>query len=104
MSDTETLTNDKKYKTSQEKCKYDEGNSDFPSMGVELFKKINFKVALFMFLIGLIILSDMFIEKFIPIEYQDGTNNPNTKGTFLQLLVMVILYIIVDLLVQGNIL
>lgn len=103
MSDTETLTTDK-YKPKKDKCKYDNGNSDFPSMGVELFKKINFKVALFMFLIGLVILSDMFIEKFIPIEYQDGTNNPNTKGTFLQLLVMVISYIIVDLLVQGDIL
>ena len=51
MSDSETLTED----TDVLNCKTNTNNkstdSDFPSMGVDLLKKINFKVAFFMFLI-----------------------------------------------------
>jgi len=99
MADTETLETTK----TKKKCVNRDELSDFPSMGVDLIKKINFKVALFIFLIGIIVLSDVFIEK-LPADYQDGTGNPNTKGAIAQLSVITVFYIIVDLLVQGNIL
>ena len=104
-SDSETLLNNDNTNLGNKSGKsIDHTESDFPSMGVDLLKRINFKVSLFIFLIGLFILSDIFIDKFLPVSYQDGTNCPNSSGTVVQLIILVICYIIVDLLVQGGIL
>jgi len=103
-SDSETLLNDNAKLGNKTGKNTESAESDFPSMGVDLLKRINFKVSLFLFLIGLFILSDIFIDKFLPVSYQDGTNCPNSSGTVVQLIVLVICYIIVDLLVQGGIL
>jgi hypothetical protein len=102
MSDTETLIDvcvaDKKAQDPVNE------SSDFPSMGVDLIKRINFKVALFLLFIGLFVFSDVFIENVLPTNYQDGTNCPNTQGTATQLIILVLLYIVIDLLSQGGIL
>ena len=93
MSDTETL-DFKKVEPTQ--------NEDFPSIGIDLIKKINFKIAIFLFFIGLFIFSDVFIENFLPNNTIDGYS-ADSKGTMIQLLVLVLLYIAIDLLVQGGI-
>jgi len=95
MSDTETLCN----KLTTKKITYS-NDDDFPSMGVNAVKKINFKVAIFLFLIGIFIFSDIFIENFLPKNTIDGYS-ANTHGTMIQLTVFVISYIVLDLLVQG---
>ena len=100
MSDSETLTDDTDVLT----CKKNTNDSDFPSMGVDLLKKINFKVAFFMFLIGLFIFSDIFIEKCLPASYQDGSNCTNSYGTVAQMTILVLAYVVIDLLNQGGIL
>ena len=103
MSDTETLTDVDSVSpsTDSENCVKD---SDFPSMSVDLIKRVNFKVAFFLLMIGLFIFSDIFIEKFLPMDYQDGTNVPNTSGTTVQLIILVLCYIVLDLLNQGGLL
>lgn len=97
-SDSETLIESKNVEKHNE-----EVHGDFPSIGVELIKKINFKIAIFLFLIGIFIFSDVFIENFLPKNVVDGYC-ADSKGTVIQLLIFVLLYIIIDLLVQGNIL
>jgi hypothetical protein len=76
--------------------------SDFPSMGVDLLKRVNIKIAFFLLLLGSVIFSDVFIEQ-MPDKYQDGLC-PNSTGTFIQLFTLVIGYIVIDLLSQGGIL
>ena len=96
-SDTETLGDPKKIKS-----KSPSNEEDFPSMGVNLIKKINFKVSIFLFFIGIFIFSDIFIENILPKNTIDGFCT-NTQGTMIQLLSFVIAYIILDLMVQGEI-
>lgn len=103
MADTETLTDIDDIQTSVKK-EHDSPESDFPSMSFELIKRINFKVAFFLLMIGLFIFSDVFIERFLPINYQDGTNVPNTSGTTVQLIILVLCYVVLDLLNQGGVL
>ncbi len=107
MSDTETLTD---YKSKKKHKKHRNSNdcdelSDFPSMSVDLFKRVNLKVAFFLTLMGIFLFSDVFIEKFLPNKYKDesGTTS-NTSGTAVQLTIFILFYIVVDILIQGCIL
>jgi hypothetical protein len=103
MVDTETLT-DVKCELSSENSDNAVKDSDFPSMGVDLIKRVNIKIAFFLLMIGLFIFSDIFIERFLPARYQDGTGTPNTSGTTVQLIILVLCYIVIDLLSQGGVL
>ena len=98
MADSETLT-EQTHPTQQSGCVQD----DFPGIGIELMKRVNFKTAVFLFFIGLFIFSDIFIENFLPKNMVDGYCT-DSRGTVIQLIVLVLMYIIIDLLVQGNIL
>ncbi len=75
--------------------------NDFLSVGIDILGNINYKVAIFLFLVGLIIFSDLFVNKVLNIidgtVSTDGTST-TTKGTVLQLMLLCILYIVVDLL------
>lgn len=103
MSDSETLLEPIKISKKQRIEKTAE-ISDFPSMGVDLLKKVNFKVAFFLAIFGIFLLSDIFIEKFLPNKYKDDTGTPNTSGTVVQLVILILFYMIIDILVQGSIL
>jgi len=103
MVDTETLT-DVKCEMSNEISDTTVKDSDFPSMGVDLIKQVNIKIAFFLLMIGLFIFSDIFIERFLPATYQDGTGTPNTSGTTAQLIILILCYIVIDLLSQGGVL
>jgi hypothetical protein len=98
MSDSETLDNKKPKKEIKSESK----DEDFPSIGVNLIKRVNYKIAIFLFFIGIFIFSDMFIENFLPKNAVDG-NCANTQGTMIQLMAFVIMYIIIDLMAQGEI-
>lgn len=81
----------------------DDGH-DFPSMSVNLLQQINIKVAIFLFILGLFLFSDIFIKTILSTFSNtiDGIDYPNTKGTIIQLVFLVIAYIIIDLLVQNK--
>jgi hypothetical protein len=74
------------------------------NMTWDFFKKINFKVGIFLLLFGIFIFSDMFIESVL--TKLNGTTEAaetTTKGTIIQLLIFVLFYLFIDLMVQGNI-
>lgn len=78
---------------------------DFVSMGSDLFQGINWKVSFFLFILGVLIFSDVFIELFL-VSINDAVegDTTTTKGTMIQLFSLTLGYIIIDLLVQGEIL
>ena len=98
MNDSETLSDNKTKKVIPSESK----DEDFPSMGVNLIKKINYKISIFLFFLGIIIFSDFFIENFLPKNAVDG-NCANTQGTMIQLMAFVVMYILIDLMTQGGI-
>jgi hypothetical protein len=98
--DSETLENNTQKNNTPQPVGVNQINGDFPSICVDLIKKTNFKVAIFLYIIGLFIFSDVFIENLLPKKYRDG-NCATTPGTMLQLLSLVICYLIIDLLVGG---
>ena len=98
MPDTETLTDDDSQKTETPS----KAQGDFPSMGMDLLKKVNIKIAIFLLLIGFFIFSDVFINKMLPADYH-LMGCPTNQGTMLQLMLLVLAYICIDLLVQGGI-
>jgi hypothetical protein len=80
-----------------------EKNSDFPSIVVDLIKKINFKTAIFLFIIGIFIFSDTFIENVLPSKFVYA-GCTNSKGTVIQMLLLVFSYIFIDLMVSNKML
>lgn len=89
-------------KRSKKKCK--KSTEDFISMFSDLFDSINYKVAVLLFIIGLFIFSDIFIELFL-VGINDAVigDETTTKGTMIQLTMLTFGYIVADLLVTGNI-
>jgi hypothetical protein len=98
MADTETLTSDVLDKHPQTSNKQTQG--DFPSMGMDLLKMVNFKISIFLLIIGFFIFSDVFINNLLPTHCHEMGCTTN-KGTILQLTLLVLSYICIDLLVQG---
>lgn len=95
----------KDYETNDEddnEC-FDKGD-DFPSMFNDLFRKLPLKVAFFLFILGVFIFSDVFIENVLMPFGEDNVdiNCPTTKGTVTQLLFLCTGYMILDLLVKGD--
>lgn len=102
MDDFETFDNHKK-KKSKRRCDDDEGE-DFISMFSDLFNSINYKVAILLFILGVLIFSDTFIELFLtPIDGAVQGDEATTKGTTIQLVLLTLGYIIIDLIVAGDI-
>jgi len=91
-------------KTENKKKKKNKDKDDFVQMGVTLLNNINFKIAFFLLLIGMIIFSDMFINGVIG-KFQNTLHGEctTTKGTILQLTFLVLGYIIIDLLNKSDI-
>jgi hypothetical protein len=106
MSDCESLLPEEG-QTHCDKKVDEETGDDFPSMFVDIFKKINFKIAFFLFIVGIFIFSDIFIENIIKPwspDSVDGSDVPTSKGVFIQLIFLTLGYIGLDLLVQGGVL
>jgi hypothetical protein len=73
--------------------------SDFMSLGGNVFYNINYKLPIFMFLIGMLIFSDLFIENCLYNSAVDG-EMATTKGTMIQLLLFCIILVVLDLLIK----
>jgi hypothetical protein len=66
----------------------------------------NIKLIVFVFLIFIFINTDMFIDKVLGTMFSDAVDTgrtPNTKGTMIQSLVLVLLYICADILIKYHI-
>jgi hypothetical protein len=83
----------------------DSNSDDFPSMATDLIRKVNWKIALFLFALMVFVFSDVFME--LTLNSFDGAiegDCPTTKGTVIQIIVVILSYIVLDLLAQGGIL
>lgn len=100
MDEYDTLDDSSKNNNSYRK-KICNTNDDFPSIFMDLFRAINWKVAIFLFIISIFIHSDIFIETFLRIDQIDG-DTPNDSGTITQVTAIVVAYIILDILVKGE--
>ncbi len=81
----------------------DSKKTDFVKAGGDLFKKLNLKVAFFLFFIGMLLFSDVFINGIL--THINGTVDgecTTTKGTVIQLLILTVLYIVLDLCVKAD--
>jgi len=75
--------------------------TDFVNITGNIFCNINYKLSIFMFLFGILLFSDLFIETFlIKIPGAVDGENTTTKGTIIQLLVFCLVLIILDLLIK----
>ena len=82
----------------------DGDSDDFPSMLGDLCVNINWKIAFILFIIGIFIFSDVFIELLlVRIKGAVEGDVTTTKGTVIQLAIYSVAYIVIDLLVAGGV-
>ena len=81
----------------------DPKKSDFVKISSETFTTLNIKIAVFLFFIGMVIFSDVFISNIL-VKIPDSTEGESTttKGTIAQLTIFVLMYLLVDLIVQKK--
>lgn len=75
-------------------------DDDFVSIIADVFRKINYKVAIFLFLVGIFIMSDLYegvLRKFNGITAEGCVTS---RGSVFQLTMLVLAYIVVDLLTK----
>lgn len=81
-------------------CEETESDDDFVSIIADVFRKINYKVAIFLFLVGIFIMSDLYegvLRKFNGITAEGCVTS---RGSVFQLTMLVLAYIVVDLLTK----
>lgn len=82
-----------------------QNRDDFPSIFMDIIKKIPVRKSIWLFIAGLIIFSDIFISGMLTnFDNTLDMNCANTKGTIIQLLFLCLSYILIDLLAEGGIL
>lgn len=74
---------------------------DLTSAFMGFFSTLNYKLLLFLFLIFLLVTSDIFVEKILgKIDGATSHRDPTTKGTFIQGFFLVFFYMIMDLVTK----
>jgi hypothetical protein len=82
----------------------DNERHSFPSMFMDLLRNINWRIAAFLFIVGAFIFSDTFIQIFLMnVGGAVDDECPTTKGTTMQLLAFIVMYIVIDLLAKNKI-
>jgi hypothetical protein len=79
-------------------------DDNFPAMLMKLFSRVNIKIAIFIFILGLFTFSDIYVRNILS-TFNGAVNQlgcPTSHGTIIQLSFLVIGYILIDLLVQGS--
>ena len=98
-------------KSQPEKCGNDDNQSskrthrdDLGGMVSDFFGRFNVKIAIFIMIFGLFIFSDLFIENVL-LHIKDATSadTTTTKGTMIQMLIIVLFYLVIDMLVQCEV-
>jgi hypothetical protein len=77
--------------------------TDLMKLSGEFISKINFKMGFLLFFVGMIIFSDIFINGVLS-NFNDCVSGEctTTKGTMLQLTVLVLVYLVLDLVVKYD--
>ena len=78
-----------------------DNKTDFMNISGNILTNINYKVTFLLFIVGMILFSDVFMENVL-IKFNDTVDGEctTTKGTIIQLLLLIISYIVLDLLVK----
>ena len=77
--------------------------SDFLKIGGNIASAINVKMALFLFFLSMILFSDVFIDGCLSrIDNATQGECTTTKGTMIQITLLVIGYLLLDLLIGGG--
>ena len=79
--------------------------TDLLSISGAVLTEVNYKVSFFLFVIGVLIFSNVFVENILP-SFPDTVHGlcTTTKGTVIQLIFLIVAYIILDLIVKHDIL
>ena len=79
--------------------------TDLMKMTGNLLTNINYKVAFLLFVVSMVLFSDVFIDTVLN-KFSDSVEGEctTTKGTMLQLLFMIFAYIVLDLIVHYELL
>ena len=81
----------------------DPKKSDFVSVSGNIISSINYKLGFFMFLIGMFLFSDMFIDNILGgIDDSVDGETPTTKGTIIQLLIFVLFMLVFDVMIKWE--
>jgi hypothetical protein len=76
---------------------------DFPSLFADLFMKIPWKLAFFLFILFIILTSDVFIDKCLRKVPGSVSNMTSTnKGTIVQAIVLVLFFIILNGVISAG--
>lgn len=77
---------------------------DLGNMFTDFCGNINFKVAIFLFVFGIFIFSDLFIDNVLcKMDGATAADAATSKGTTVQLLILVLFYLCIDLFIQAEI-
>jgi len=91
-----------------EDCDYereesDDTKSDFMKIGGNVFTNIPYKLTFFMFLIGMLLFSDLFIDGFLHgIPGAVDGECATSKGTMIQLLIYSLMLIVLHLMITYS--
>jgi hypothetical protein len=101
MSNVEEIDYDSVSEVKKDKKSNDPG--DFPSLFADLFMRINWKMAFFLFLIFIILTSDVFIDKALR-KIPGSVNNMTStnKGSVIQGVFLVLFFIIMDAVISSK--
>lgn len=98
-------TDDKKELILDNSSSVDDNKTDLVSVSGNLVGKINYKMSIFLFIVGLIIYSDVFIDNFLrKFEGCVEDSRVTTKGTIYQLIIVSVIFAILDLLIKLELL
>ncbi len=83
--------------------KNDHKKSDLMSISGSIISKINYKISIFLFIVGMILFSDVFINSVLSkIPNSVSGECTTTKGTVLQLTILCLFYLTADLFSQAG--
>jgi hypothetical protein len=87
------------------KQKDTKNKDDLICVGKQLLDLVNVKMCLFLFMLGIILFSDVFINTIL-INFSDSVDGEctTTKGTIIQLMLLIVGYVIIDILIKCNVL
>ena len=77
--------------------------SDFVEMMNGILGELNIKMSMFLFIIGMFLFSDMFINSVLSkFDNTIAGECTTTKGTIIQLTLFILCYLVLDLLMKGK--
>ena len=81
-----------------------ENKSDFVALSGNILSNINYKLGIFIFIIGIFLYSDLFVDSILnSFPGAVDSNYPTSYGTIVQLTIYTLILIVLDLLIKYEI-